>query len=237
MKYKAILFDMDGTLLPMDNNVFVKGYFKELAKKLSPVGLEPDKLIESVWAGTKAMVKNDGARRNSEVFWDVFNQLTGKEVAPFRDASDWFYSNEFANAKVYTEENPLAVEAVKLAHKAAEKVVCATNPLFPMNGQQMRLSWVGLKDTDFDLVTSYESDSFCKPNPEYYRTVCERIGVQPNECLHVGNDEREDAFAASSIGMDCYIVTDNVIPCEEHPWNGRKGTFAELVEYLRELSE
>ena len=63
MKYKAILFDLDGTLLPMDNNVFVKGYFKELAKKLSPIGLEPDKLIETVWAGTKAMVKNDGLRR------------------------------------------------------------------------------------------------------------------------------------------------------------------------------
>lgn len=237
MKYKAILFDMDGTLLPMDNNVFVKGYFKELAKKLSPLGLEPDKLIEAVWAGTKAMVKNDGTRRNSEVFWDVFAQLTGKEIALFRDASDIFYSTDFAKARIYTEENLLASEAVRLARKAAEKVVCATNPLFPMNGQQMRLSWIGLKATDFDLVTSYESDSYCKPNPEYYRTICRRMGVEPNECLHIGNDECEDAFAASSIGMDCYIVTDNVIPCEEHPWNGRKGTFAELVEYLRELNK
>ena len=58
-KYKAILFDMDGTLLPMDNEVFTKGYFKELAKKLSPIGLEPQKLVDSVWAGTKQMIKND----------------------------------------------------------------------------------------------------------------------------------------------------------------------------------
>jgi hydroxymethylpyrimidine pyrophosphatase-like HAD family hydrolase len=45
MNYKAILFDMDGTLVPMDNDVFTKGYFKELAKKLSPLGLAPDALI------------------------------------------------------------------------------------------------------------------------------------------------------------------------------------------------
>ena len=38
MNYKAILFDMDGTLVPMDNDVFTKGYFKELAKKLSDMG-------------------------------------------------------------------------------------------------------------------------------------------------------------------------------------------------------
>lgn len=234
-KYKAILFDLDGTLLPMDNGVFMKGYFKELAKKLSPVGLEPEKLIESVWTGTKAMIKNDGTRSNDEVFWDVFGQVTGKDTDPFRSASDTFYTTDFANAKAYTAENPLAAEAVKAAHSAAEKVICATNPLFPMNGQLMRLNWVGLGEGDFDMITSYESDSFCKPNPEYYRTICERIGVEPKDCLHIGNDEREDAFAASSIGMDCYIVTDCLIPYDESPWQGSRGTFAELVEYLRAL--
>jgi len=90
-KYKAILFDMDGTLLPMDNEVFTKGYFKELAKKLSPIGLEPQKLVDSVWAGTKQMIKNDGSRPNVDVFWEVFENVTGKDIKAFRDASDIFY--------------------------------------------------------------------------------------------------------------------------------------------------
>lgn len=234
-KYKAILFDMDGTLLPMDNEVFTKGYFKELAKKLSPVGLEPQKLVDSVWAGTKAMIKNDGSRKNVDVFWEVFKQFTGKETNPFKDASDIFYSNDFANAKIYTGENPLAIQAIKLARNAAETVVCATNPLFPMNGQEMRLSWVGLKKSDFDLVTSYETDSYCKPNPKYYETICERIGVSAEDCLHIGNDELEDMYAASSVGMDCFLVTDSLISSAEHPWSGKRGTFAELLNYLETL--
>ena len=237
MNYKAILFDMDGTLVPMDNDVFTKGYFKELAKKLAPLGLAPDALIAAVWTGTKAMVKNDGTQPNVEVFWDTFAKVTGKDVSEFRAQSDAFYVHEFMAAKAYTQENPLAKEAVRLAHLAAEKVVCASNPLFPLTGQQSRMSWVGLAPEDFDLITSYESDSFCKPNPKYFLSICERLGVSPAECLLIGNDEEEDMHAASSVGMDCYLVTDCVIRREQCPWNGRSGTFAEMVEFLRTLSE
>ncbi len=237
MQYKAILFDMDGTLVPMDNDVFVKGYFKELAKKLSPIGIAPDALIAAVWTCTKAMVKNDGSRKNSEVFWDAFAQVTGQDVSEYRAMSDAFYVNEFMAARAYTSENPLAAEAIRLAHRAADKVVCASNPLFPMTGQQTRMGWVGLRASDFDLITSYENDSFCKPDPRYYLSVCERLGVSPEECLLIGNDEEEDMYAASSVGMDCYLVTDCVIRREHCPWNGKAGTFAEMVEFLRGLAK
>ncbi len=235
MKYKAILFDLDGTLLPMDNEVFTKGYLKELAKKLSPIGLAPDALIAAVWAGTKAMVKNDGSRKNAEVFWDTFAAVTKKDCSAFRAESDHFYVNEFKNAKAYTSENPLAAEAVRLAREAAGMAVCASNPLFPLTGQCTRLSWVGIEKDDFDYITAYESECFCKPNPAYYSALCERLGVRPEECLMVGNDEREDMYAASCAGLDGFYVTDCAIPCEEHPWDGKRGSFAELIEFLREL--
>lgn len=236
MKYKAIFFDLDGTLLPMDNEVFTKGYFKELAKKLSPLGLAPDALIAAVWAGTKAMVKNDGSRQNVEVFWDTFAAVTQKDCSEFRAQSDDFYGKEFHNSRAYTAENPLAPEVIRLAHEAAEMVVCASNPLFPLTGQCSRLSWVGLKQSDFDYITAYESECFCKPNPAYYTALCERLGVRPEECLMVGNDEREDMYAASCAGLDGFYVTDCAIPCEAHPWNGKHGSFAELTAFLRELA-
>ena len=40
MKYQAILFDMDGTLVPMDIQRFTKGYFQLLFRKLPRHGLE-----------------------------------------------------------------------------------------------------------------------------------------------------------------------------------------------------
>ena len=39
MKLKAVLFDLDGTLLPMDQEVFIQSYFKHLARLLAPLGV------------------------------------------------------------------------------------------------------------------------------------------------------------------------------------------------------
>lgn len=235
MKYKAILFDMDGTLVPMDVNVFTNGYFKGLTKKLAPHGVPADLLVKGVWAGTKAMVANDGAKLNEDVFWEVFEKLIGKGKEEMNEDCLSFYGNEFNEAICFTSPNPLAKEAVGLARQKAEKVVLATNPFFPMVGQCTRMGWVGLKQEDFDLVTAYETDRYCKPNPKYYLSVCERIGVKPEECLMIGNDETEDMYSASSIGMDTYLVTEWSISSEKHPYMGERGTFAELVEKLKNL--
>ena len=52
----TVLFDLDGTLLPFEQDDFVKIYFSELCRKLAPMGYEPQHTVKSVWGGTKAMV-------------------------------------------------------------------------------------------------------------------------------------------------------------------------------------
>lgn len=235
MQWSAILFDLDGTLLPMDQEVFTNGYFRELAKVLSPLGIAPKALVDAVWAGTKAMVCNTGERSNAEVFWARFTEASGQEAARFQPASNQFYIHEFHRARAYTGENPLAAEAIHLARRKARQVILATNPLFPLAGQATRLSWIGLRPEDFDLVTSYESDSYCKPNPQYYLSICERMSLSPQECLMIGNDESEDMYAATAAGMSGYLITDCRIPSAEHPWHGPQGTFPELLTFLRSL--
>ena len=72
MNVKAVLFDLDGTLLPMDQDQFVMSYFMGLAKWLAPKGYDSGKLKEVFWSGVAAMVKNDGTRTNEEAFWKVY---------------------------------------------------------------------------------------------------------------------------------------------------------------------
>jgi len=235
MKYKAILFDMDGTLLPMNMHHFSSNYFKLLYMKLAKYGLKAEDFAGNIWASVGAMVKNDGSRTNEKAFWDKFEELTGVSFDTAGADCNDFYGHEFHQAKAFTGENPLAKEAVRIAREKADKVILSTNPLFPMVGQESRMSWVGLTPADFDLVTSYESDSFCKPNPEYFRSIFNRIGVAPSECLLIGNDENEDMYAGTLAGMDCYLVTDCIEASEEHPWNGPKGTFTEMIKMLESL--
>ena len=44
---KAVLFDLDGTLLPMDEEKFTKGYFGMLCQKLAPFGYDSEELVNA----------------------------------------------------------------------------------------------------------------------------------------------------------------------------------------------
>lgn len=208
----TILFDLDGTLLPMDNEVFTKGYFKGLAGKLAQLGYEPQHLIKTVWGGTAAMVKNDGTRPNMDCFWETFAALNADVFKPEHMAiTDSFYTNEFRAVKSCTGENPLAKPLIEALKKDGYTVVLATNPLFPKAGIETRLSWIGLTCDDFTLVTTYENMHFCKPNPKYYTEILEVIGKKPEECLMVGNNTDEDCAAATVAGLKTVLVTDCLI--------------------------
>lgn len=232
--YKAILFDLDGTLLPMDMEVFSKAYFKELCISLAKYGVPAETLVKCVWAGTKAMVMNDGTCKNEKRFWDKFLSLTGIVSDTILDETNYFYSHEFNKARSVTSENPLAGAAVEAAAENGRTVVLATNPLFPYPAQLSRISWIGLSEDDFALITSYESDSFCKPNPQYYLDICRRLSLEPSDCLMIGNDVAEDMHASRAAGMDAYLVTDCLIGSVDD-WDGPKGSFAEMVEMLKAL--
>lgn len=208
----TILFDLDGTLLPMDNDVFTKGYFKGLVMKLAPLGYDPKTLVDCVWRGTAAMVKNDGTRPNAERFWETFAALNPDVWDPAHEAlTDSFYSNEFHAAKQFTGENPLAKELINALKADGYEIVLATNPLFPKVGIEARLSWIGLTSEDFSLVTSYENMHYCKPNPKYYEEILKMIGKKPEECLMVGNNTDEDCAAAEAAGLKTVLVTDCLI--------------------------
>jgi FMN phosphatase YigB (HAD superfamily) len=60
MGIKAVLFDLDGTLLPMDMDKFVKLYFGALVEKFTPCGYEAEDFVNSAWKGINAMRNNDG---------------------------------------------------------------------------------------------------------------------------------------------------------------------------------
>ena len=234
---EAILFDLDGTLLPMDMGEFTSGYFGDLADALGDRISDRKRFVNAIWAGTKAMMANDGTAGNEEVFWRTFSSLSGIEEDLIRNECDAFYGGEFRRAVRFTKPNPLAAEAVAEARRKVARVVLATNPLFPMTGQRTRLNWLGLTPEDFDLVTSYETDSFCKPNPAYFTSVCRRIGIAPEECLMIGNDEEEDGYAGTAAGLKVFLVTDCLIPSEQHPWTGPRGSFEEMLRMLRALPD
>ena len=211
MSIKAVLFDLDGTLLPMDMDEFTEGYFKFLVKKAMPSGYEPKSLVDAIWHGTAAMVKNNGSRTNEDVFWEDFGRSFGKERAEKdRQLFEDFYANDFICAKDFCGFNPLAAESVHKIKDKGLRVALATNPIFPMIATQSRIRWAGLEPEDFEFYTAYENIGYSKPNLDYYREILDRMGLEPEDCLMVGNDVSED-MVAEELGMQVFLITDCMI--------------------------
>lgn len=235
MSIKAVLFDLDGTLLPMDYDGFLHLYFGNLAKRMAKYGYDPDELVKNIWTGTKAMVMNDGSCMNETRFWDVIAGIYGVDVLQDKVLFDDFYREEFIKAKVACGFEPMAKETVELVKKLGMKTALATNPIFPMIATRQRMDWAGLKKEDFELCTTYENIGVSKPNPAYYTEIAKRLDVAPEECLMVGNDVAEDMVAAKA-GMKVFLLTDCLLNKKEEDISKYpQGGFAKLQEFIKLL--
>lgn len=235
MNIKTVLFDLDGTLLPMDQDEFIKSYFSLLAAKLAPRGYDSKKLIQSIWTGTMAMIANDGSSNNEDAFWRVFADIYGPDALMDKPFIDGFYSQEFIGAKAVCGFSPMAKEIVETLKAAGKTVVLATNPIFPAVATENRIRWAGLSPEDFALYTTYENSSYCKPNPKYYTEILEKIGARPEECLMVGNDVAEDMIARK-LGMEVFLLTDCLINKNDEDISAYPhGGFPELRDFIARL--
>ena len=232
MSVKTILFDLDGTLLPMDQDAFIRAYFKRLVIKLAPYGYSPEETVQAIRKSTGAMIFNNGSRTNEQAFWDDFSGVFGKQCLEHIPVFDDYYRNEFQKVADDCGYTPKAAECVATLKAKGFRLVLATNPVFPAVATESRIRWAGLDKDDFELVTTYENSSYCKPNPAYYRWIMETLGLQPEECLMVGNDVDDDMVARET-GMQVFLLTDclinkNNVDIAQYP----HGSFDELLAYL-----
>lgn len=210
MAITCVLFDLDGTLLPMDQEVFTRAYMGGLAKKFAPLGFDPQELVAGVWEGTAAMVANDGSRTNEAAFWDSFARRFGDRTQVALPVFEAFYANEFQGLQAACGHNPAAAALVRELKEDGLRLALATNPIFPALATESRMKWAGIDPADMEFFTSYENTCFCKPNPAYYRFLLEKLELDPQECLMVGNDAQED-LAAEQVGMQVFLLTDCLI--------------------------
>lgn len=231
--YKNYLFDLDGTLLPMDMGKFTELYLQALCRRFVPViGIDAKTLVKAVWNGAEAMGKNDGLRLNREVFWKTMNTVCGRDMRVYEDDFDDFYRKEFIAAKNGTGFTPYAKQSVDYLKSKKCRLIVATNPIFPKASTYRRIEWAGLDPNDFEYITVYDNCSTCKPNLNYYADLCTFCGITPEDSIMVGNDVDED-MCASRLGFNTYLITDCLINRRGKDISVyNHGSFKEFYEYL-----
>ncbi|HHX80077.1 MAG TPA: HAD family hydrolase [Acholeplasmataceae bacterium] len=229
--YKAILFDLDGSLLPLDEKQFIKIYFGGVSKRFADK-YDPQEFLDALWKGTLAMMNNDGSATNENVFWKTFKKyIQGDYQAIEKEFSD-YYKTDFSAVKATCKPNPYSKKIIDYLKQKDIKLVLATNPLFPAVATLERIKWAGLTSSDFEVITTYEDNYYCKPNLNYYRDILNRINCHAEECLMVGNDVRED-MVVGKLGMDTYLLTECLINSNQE--DIEKFKFGKLEDFYRLL--
>ncbi len=232
---KNILFDLDGTLLPMNQDIFVEGYFKLLIKKITPYGINGEELIKAIWHGTGAMINNNGLLTNEEVFWKDLKDNYKDYSLTIEKILNEFYSDDFENGRIFCGYNQEVKEIIDDLSKRGFTLILATNPIFPSVATERRIKWAGLNVDDFVLYTTYENSHYSKPNIKYYEEILNKLNIKANESLMVGNDVNED-MVASELGMDTFLLTDCLINKNNVDINKyHHGSFKNLCDYLNKI--
>ncbi len=229
---KTVLFDLDGTLLPMDLDLFIKSYMSAIGKKAESVGLDSSLVVKSLWAGIKTMFTNDGSLTNEDAFWGTFCAVANMKKEEVISTFDSFYLNEFNNLKELCGYNDNAPKLVSALKKQGYKLILATNPAFPPIATRSRLKWAGVNPDDFDYISTYDNSSFCKPTLGYYKEILSKNNLLPSDCIMIGNDVSED-MVISKLGVEVFLLTECLInKNDEDISKYNNGNFKDLFNYF-----
>lgn len=231
---RAVLFDLDDTLLENNMDRFLKEYFNLLTPHMAHL-VPPEKFISALLHATYAMIRNgDPAITNRQVFIDDFFPRVGWKAEEMMPLFDDFYAVQYDKLRSLTRPNPSARAAIQTAFDTGCDVVIATNPIFPETAIRQRMEWAGVSDFPFKLITSYEVMHTAKPNSRYYLEILEHIGRSPDECIMVGDDWGNDIVPAMKASLQVFWVnttTDSMNALDPSV----RGTLAEFKDRLLRL--
>lgn len=231
----TMLVDLDDTLLKNSIDSFLPQYLKAWGRFVAPY-IDPEKFIDVLMAGTRAMVLNRNPDCTlQEAFEATFFPNLGIEPELFREMADRFYAEVFPLLKTYTQPIPEAAPVVGEMMRRGYPVVVATNPLFPQEAVQQRLGWAGLPvdQFPFDLVASYESFHFVKPDPAFFAEALAKLGWPEGPAVIVGDDVEREVIAGRKLGLPVFWISkDGIKVPAEADGPTACGTLKDLLPWL-----
>jgi FMN phosphatase YigB (HAD superfamily) len=225
---RAVLFDLDGTLLDIEITTFLGRYFRALGEVVES-HFPSQQLMPAILESTQAMQMPHPGRTNRDVFYEGLLASTGIDLGEHWSVFEAFYRERFPLLGDGYGPKKGARRAIETALGLGLEVVVATQPIFPRVAIEHRLAWAGLSDLALEHVTTYETMHACKPLPDYFRETASMAGVEPRECVMVGDDRTND-MAAADIGMRTFYVGEQA--GTQADWSGDLDDLADLLPKL-----
>lgn len=230
----TVLFDLDGTLLPIEMKDFESVYYRSITSKIADL-IKPEQFLAMMNDSLKTMIKNTDKVTNETIFMEKLKTYIGEaDFDTYYQRFMDFYDNEFDALQQVVKPNKSIQQAVSILKEKGYDCMVATNPMFPKVAITKRIEWAGFNRDDFSYVTSFEENHYCKPQIQYYKEILEVTNKQASECLMVGNDQLEDLIA-STIGIKTYFITDHALYRENGLEADHQGDYDSFLQYVQAM--
>lgn len=204
MMIKAILLDMDNTLLINPDMAFARAFLEIFEQHFAAAGFEnaTDNFRRAIQAMSREQMGN---RSNTQL---TLEMLSGGDIERAKATLDSFYADVYPQLKNCIAAVDGASELIYQLREMGYDLVIATNPIYPETAIRQRMTWAGLPQDEnlYTLITSADNMHFAKPDPAYYAEILGRVGVEPDEVLMVGDSMKNDIIPAQTIGLHSFLT-------------------------------
>ena len=239
---RAVLFDLDDTLLDLNLTAFLVRYYQGLADRIARAAGRPTVAVAPALAWALARMEDErrtDSLTNRDFLRNTFFSLTGIPLgdpayARLWEEYDLTVAPTLGDGPVMARPMPGGRAAIEAVRSMGLTCALATNPNFTLEAVLVRMGWAQVEPEDFVAISSWETSTRVKPNARYYEEFCGMLGLAPEECLMVGNDARLD-ISHPACGLRTAYVG------HAHParaiWWGNLQRFADDLPHVLALAE
>ncbi len=236
---KAVLLDLDDTLITTHTETFFTGYLDALSQYVTarlPAFGTPDQFL-GVLMGSfgEVVAAADPTRTLYVALMDRLAQRTGLSTAAMSPVFDGFYRERYPELVTTIAPRAESKRLMDCLVDQGYRIVVATNPGLPETAirQRMAAGGVAAEAYPYELLTSLETMHFGKPRPEYYAEILLRLDLHPCEAIMVGDDWVNDMTGAAAIGMHTFWLAkpDSVPPDKSLRLSG-SGSYPQFVSMV-----
>ena len=233
---KHILFDLDGTLHYLDENRVGMDLLKRFEDYFVMHDRKYKGITVRIYEGIQAMRANNGKETNKDVFLKYLYRFYSypKEMPALFDN---FYENEFDKLEYLHKTYEGANKLIDDLYNQGYKLYIISNPILPVLAHKKRLIWSGIDPNKFVYFSGTENSSYCKENVKFYEEIINKLNINPQEAIMVGNNVSKD-LKAKEVGMNTYLMTYNIINDENKDLSNQDmGTFEDFLKYLKDINK
>ncbi len=215
--YRVVTFDVGGTLLrsePTPAEIYAT-HLSRLGRKVDVEDAGP--VFRDAWAEMQSRISPGEDRYNSvpggeRAWWGEFVRLVLDRLnhdAPWEALLDNLYAafSEDAVWKVF----PATRNTLKVLTERGVRLAVISNWDRRLPDILQKLELIDI----FETVTVSAIEGVEKPAPEIFERTLDRLGVTPDQALHIGDSPQEDYTGAQHAGLEALLIDRHNLFVEE----------------------